>query len=152
MNNLARNIIIWLVFGAALMGLFNMFQSPSTGAPSESVAYSDFMGQVKSNQIEEVLIDGRNLRGKAGTGRVVTTVMPPSTDVVKVLDENDVRIVATPEDSGMPNFFSILSLVLDSGVSIPIILTRSFFCHMPKPRSTSTSTVSPSMTLTTFAL
>ena len=108
MNNLARNIIIWLVFGAALMGLFNMFQSPSTGTPSDAVAYSDFMGQVKTNQIEEVLIDGRNLRGKTGTGRVVTTVMPPSTDVVKVLDENDVRIVATPEDSGMPSFFSIL--------------------------------------------
>ena len=46
--------------------------------------------------------------GKTGAGRVVTTVMPPSTDVVKVLDENDVRIVATPEDSGMPSFFSIL--------------------------------------------
>ena len=86
MNNLARNIIIWLVFGAALMGLFNMFRSPSTGTPPDAVAYSDFMGQVKTNQIEEVLIDGRNLRGKTGTGRVVTTVMPPSTDVVKVLD------------------------------------------------------------------
>ena len=108
MNNLARNIIIWLVFGAALMGLFNMFKSPSTGNLSDAVAYSDFMGQVKTNQIEEVLIDGRNLRGKTGAGRVVTTVMPPSTDVVKVLDENDVRIVATPEDSGMPSFFSIL--------------------------------------------
>ena len=108
MNNLARNIIIWLIFGAALMGLFNMFKSPSNNNPSEQVAYSDFVGQVKTNQIEEVLIDGRNLRGKTGGGRVVTTVMPPSTDVVKVLDENDVRIVATPEDSGMPSFFSIL--------------------------------------------
>jgi cell division protease FtsH len=107
-NNLARNIIIWLIFGAALMGLFNMFRSPSTGAPSETMAYSDFMGQVKTNQIEEVVIDGRNLRGKSGSGRFVNTVMPPSTDVVKVLDENDVRIIATPEDSGMPSFFSIL--------------------------------------------
>ena len=46
-----------------------------------------------------------------------------------------------------PNFFSILSLVLDSGVSMPMILTRSFICHIPKPRSMSTSTVSPSTTL-----
>ena len=108
MNNLVRNIIIWLIFGAALMGLFNMFKSPSTGTPSDQLAFSDFMSQVKTNQIEEVLIDGRNLRGKTGSGRVVTTVMPPSTDVVTVLDENDVRIVATPEDTGMPSFFSIL--------------------------------------------
>ncbi|MDC1382447.1 ATP-dependent zinc metalloprotease FtsH [Candidatus Puniceispirillum sp.] len=108
MNNLVRNIIIWLVFGAALMGLFNMFKSPSTGTLSDQLAFSDFMSQVKTNQIEEVLIDGRNLRGKTGSGRVVTTVMPPSTDVVTVLDENDVRIIATPEDTGMPSFFSIL--------------------------------------------
>ena len=51
MNNLARNIIIWLIFGAALMGLFNMFQTPSTGTPADQVAYSDFMGKVKTNQI-----------------------------------------------------------------------------------------------------
>ena len=108
MNNLVRNIIIWLIFGAALMGLFNMFQSPSTGTPSDELAFSDFMSQVKTNQIEEVLIDGRNLQGKSGSGRVVTTVMPPSTDVVTVLDENDVRIIATAEDTGMPSFFSIL--------------------------------------------
>jgi cell division protease FtsH len=107
-NNLARNIIIWLIFGAALMGLFNMFQTPSTGTPADQVAYSDFMAKVKTNQIEEVLIDRRNLRGKSSAGRVITTVMPPSTDVVKILDENDVRIIATPEDSGMPSFFSIL--------------------------------------------
>ena len=108
MNNLARNIIIWLIFGAALMGLFNMFQTPSAVTPADQLAYSDFMAKVKTNQIEEVLIDGRNLRGKSSAGRVITTVMPPSTDVVKILDENDVRIVATPEDSGMPSFFSIL--------------------------------------------
>ena len=108
MNNLARNIIIWLIFGAALIGLFNMFQNSSSGRPADQVAYSDFIAQVKAKQIEEVLIDGRNLRGQAASGRVVTSVMPESTDVVKILDENDVRIVATPEGDGMPSFFSIL--------------------------------------------
>ncbi len=108
MNNLARNIIIWLIFGAALIGLFNMFQGTSGARPADQLAYSDFMAQVKARQIEEVLIDGRSLRGKTPTGQFVTTVMPPSTDVVKILDENDVRIIATPEDDGMPSFFSIL--------------------------------------------
>ena len=50
---------------------------------------------------------GRNCGVKPVQARY-TTVMPPSTDVVKVLDENDVRIVASPDDSGMPSFFSIL--------------------------------------------
>ena len=108
MNNLARNVIIWLIFGAALIGLFNLFQSPSAGQPANELAYSDFVAKVEAQQIEEVLIDGRTLRGESNSGRVFTSVMPEGTDIVAVLDKNDVRIVASPDESGMPSFFSIL--------------------------------------------
>ena len=108
MNNLARNVIIWLIFGAALIGLFNLFQNPSPGQPANELAYSDFVAEVEAQQIDEVLIDGRTLRGESKSGRVITSVMPEGTDIVAVLDKNDVRIVASPDDSGMPSFFSIL--------------------------------------------
>ena len=108
MNNLGRNIIIWLVFGAALLALFNLFQSPSSDTPGSQLAYSDFIAEVESQQVVEVVIDGRNLKGMAKNGRVITSVMPEGTDVVAVLDANDVRIIASPEDSGMPSFLSIL--------------------------------------------
>ena len=39
MNNMARNIIIWLIFGAALFGLFNLFQQPST-TPQTNATHS----------------------------------------------------------------------------------------------------------------
>jgi len=107
-NNLARNVIIWLIFGAALIGLFNLFQSPSSGQPANELAYSDFVAEVEAQQIDEVLIDGRTLRGESKNGRVITSVMPAGTDIVAVLDKNDVRIVASPDNSGMPSFFSIL--------------------------------------------
>jgi len=107
-NNLARNVIIWLIFGAALIGLFNLFQNPSSGQPANELAYSDFVAEVEAQQIDEVLIDGRTLRGESKSGRVITSVMPEGTDIVAVLDKNDVRIVASPDDSGMPSFFSIL--------------------------------------------
>ena len=108
MNNLARNVIIWLIFGAALIGLFNLFQNPSSGQPANELAYSDFVAEVEAQQIDEVLIDGRTLRGESKSGRVITSVMPEGTDIVAVLDKNDVRIVASPDDKGMPSFFSIL--------------------------------------------
>ena len=108
MNNLARNVIIWLIFGAALIGLFNLFQNPSSSQPANELAYSDFVAEVEAQQIDEVLIDGRTLRGESKSGRVITSVMPEGTDIVAVLDKNDVRIVASPDDSGMPSFFSIL--------------------------------------------
>jgi len=107
-NNLARNIIIWLIFGAALIGLFNLFQSPSSGQPANQLAYSDFVAEVEAQQIDEVLIEGRNLRGESKNGRAITSVMPEGANIVAVLDANDVRIVASPENSGMPSFFSIL--------------------------------------------
>ena len=108
MNNLARNIIIWLIFGAALVGLFNLFQSPTSGQQTNQLAYSDFVAEVEAQQIDEVLIDGRNLRGESKNGRVITSVMPEGTDIVVVLDKNDVRIVASPENTGMPSFLSLL--------------------------------------------
>ena len=108
MNNLARNVIIWLIFGAALVGLFNLFQSPNSGQQPNQVAFSDFVAEVESQQINEVLIDGRSLRGESKNGRTITTVMPEGVDIVSVLDQNDVRIVASPENTGMPSFLSIL--------------------------------------------
>jgi cell division protease FtsH len=107
-NNLARNVIIWLIFGAALIGLFNLFQSPSSGQSADQLAYSEFVAEVEAQQIDEVLIDGRSLRGERKNGRVITSVMPEGTDIVAVLDKNDVRIVASPDESGMPSFLSIL--------------------------------------------
>ena len=59
MNSLARNVIIWLIFGAALIGLFNLFQGPSSSKPANELAYSDFVAEVEAQQIDEVLIDGR---------------------------------------------------------------------------------------------
>ena len=87
MNNLARNIIIWLIFGAALIGLFNLFQSPSSGQPANQLAYSDFVAEVEAQQIDEVLIEGRNLRGESKNGRVITSVMPEGANIV-ALNEN----------------------------------------------------------------
>jgi len=107
-NNLARNIIIWLIFGAALVGLFNMFQTPTNTAPGNQLAYSDFIGEVEAQRIGEVVIDGRNLKGSGKNGRVVTSVMPEGTDIVAVLDANDVRIIASPEESNVPSIFSVL--------------------------------------------
>ena len=63
---------------------------------------------MEAQQIDEVLIEGRNLRGESKNGRVITSVMPEGANIVAVLDANDVRILATPENSGMPSFFSIL--------------------------------------------
>ncbi|HCA90452.1 MAG TPA: cell division protein FtsH, partial [Alphaproteobacteria bacterium] len=91
-----------------MLALFNLFQGSSTSTPGSQLAYSDFIAEVEGQQVVEVVIEGRNLKGTAKNGRIITSVMPEGTDVVAVLDANDVRIIASPEDSGMPSFLSIL--------------------------------------------
>ena len=108
MNNLGRNIAIWLIIGAALMALFNIFQTPTTGQPSSKVAYSDFLAQVKSGAVKEVMIEGNNLRGRTREGDFISSYMPDGADVVSSLSQYDVRIDARPDESNMPGFFSVL--------------------------------------------
>ena len=108
MNNMARNLIIWMVIGVVLLALFNMFQNNNTSSPSSKVAYSDFVAQVEAGDMREVTIEGSNLYGVTQNNIPVTSYMPEGTDVVSVLRENNVRIVARPDESNSPGLFSVL--------------------------------------------
>ena len=108
MNNLGRNIAIWLIIGAAMLALFNMFQSSDQQTSSSSMAYSDFVAQAKSGGITEVLIEGNNLKGRTRENNVVTSYSPDGADIVSALEGTDVRIDARPDESNMPGLFSVL--------------------------------------------
>ena len=108
MNNLVRNILIWLIIGAALMALFNMFQGSGTTTHSTKIAYSEFIDQVQTGGISEVLIEGQNLTGLTSDGRRVSSYKPDGADIVDALSGSDVRINAQPDESNMPGFLSIL--------------------------------------------
>ena len=108
MNNLGRNIAIWLIIGAALMALFNMFQTSETIQSSSKIAYTDFIAQAKSGGITDVLIEGNNLKGRTRENTTVTSYRPDGADVVATLEGTDVRIDARPDESNMPGFLSVL--------------------------------------------
>ena len=57
MNDMARNLILWIVIALVLMMVFNNFETPQ-GANKE-LDYSEFIADVKSGQIKEVVIDKR---------------------------------------------------------------------------------------------
>ena len=82
MNNLGRNIAIWLIIGAALMALFNMFQTSETTQSSSKIAYTDFIAQAKSGGITDVLIEGNNLKGRTRENTTVVSYKPDGADVV----------------------------------------------------------------------
>ena len=108
MNNMARNLIIWMVIGVVMLAIFNMFQDNSTTSRSSQVAYSDFVAQVEAGDMREVTIEGNNLYGVTQNNIPVASYMPEGTDVVALLRENNVRVQARPDESGRPGLFSVL--------------------------------------------
>jgi len=108
LKNFTRNIAIWLIIGAALMALFNMFQGGSQTQPAAQIAYSDFVSRARSGNITEVMIEGPNLKGLTRDGSLVASYKPEGADLVSALEGSDVRIDARPDESNMPGLFSLL--------------------------------------------
>ena len=61
MNNIAKNIAIWIAVALILMTVFQQFGSPNKA--SSQVVYSQFMENVKKGQVQKVQIDGRVITG-----------------------------------------------------------------------------------------
>ena len=95
MNQFYKNLALWLVIGMILVALVNIFNQPLNN--QSDVVFSDFMNQVESGQITEVMIQGDRISGKYLDGRVFETMAPPKDpDLVRILREKEVRIVVVP--------------------------------------------------------
>ena len=107
MNNMTRNIVLWVIIGVVMLSLFNMFQ-PGTSSRSASIPFSDFVAQVESGDMREVTIEGKNLRGVTNNNIPISSYMPDDSNIIDTLQANNVRIVARPDTSNSPGLFSLL--------------------------------------------
>ena len=96
MNNIVKNIAIWLIVALVLMTVFNQFGA-KTAADSQ-VVYSQFIDQVKQGQIAKVTIDGRVLRGVTNEGKKFNTYAPSDPWLVSDLLKNNVIVEAKPDE------------------------------------------------------
>ena len=53
MNDLAKNLIVWLILAAILMSVFNSF---SPKPEDNNIDYSTFVNEVRNDRVSEVLI------------------------------------------------------------------------------------------------
>ncbi|MBE0505235.1 MAG: ATP-dependent zinc metalloprotease FtsH [Marinospirillum sp.] len=77
MNDMAKNLILWLVIAAVLLTVFNSFNvetSPNT------VNYSQFVHEVQQQQVRKVVIDGYDISGERTDGSRFSTVRPAAED------------------------------------------------------------------------
>ncbi len=119
MNNMLKNLVIWLVIGMVLMTVFNQFNTrQAVQAPME---YSEFLEEVKSGSISKVTIEGRQLKATTQDGKRVTSYSPGDIWLVSDLLKYGVKIEAKPEEEPsllMNIFVSWFPMLLLIGVWI----------------------------------
>ncbi len=74
MSDLVKNLLIWTVIAVVLMSLFNGMGNRNRMA--EEYNYSEFMQQVQTGQVEEVVISGREIIGTLKSGQTFKTFSP----------------------------------------------------------------------------
>ena len=73
MNDLVKNIILWVVVAIILMSVFsNLTQNSKT----QEISYSEFIKSIKSQQVTEVLLEGRVIKGTLQGGSKFSTYSP----------------------------------------------------------------------------
>jgi cell division protease FtsH len=119
LNNMLKNLVIWLVIGLVLMTVFNQFNTrQSAQAPME---YSQFLEEVKAGRIAKVTIEGRQLKATTSEGKRVTSYSPGDIWLVSDLLKYGVKIEAKPEEEPsllMNIFVSWFPMLLLIGVWI----------------------------------
>ena len=93
---MAKNLILWVIIAIVLMSVFNNFTS-ETSRPN-TLAYSDFIQQVKEGGVQSVTIDGREIDGTFTAGGTFSTYSPGDDGLVSDLLNNNVEILATPPE------------------------------------------------------
>ncbi len=115
MNDMAKNLILWVIIAIVLMSVFNNFTSNQP--KSQTLAYSDFFAQVKQGQVKEVTISGRSIEGATVGGQRFSTYSPGDDLLVNDLLKNNVVINAGPPEkpsilmSILINWFPLFILI-----------------------------------------
>ncbi len=111
MNGFSRNLLFWIAILLTLAFLFNIFNSAQQGkeSSSETVAYSDFVEQVKQGAVSDITIKGQKVTGTySDSGEKFTTLVPQEENVVERVGNAPVRINAEAVEGDKISLMGIL--------------------------------------------
>lgn len=119
MNDMARNLVLWIVIALVLMMVFNNFDPQHQ--TSGELGYSEFIADVKNGQVDRVLIDKREstIIGKRSDGSSFRTYNPETDNeaLIGTLLANNVSIESAP-----PEKDSVLLQILISWFPILLLI------------------------------
>jgi len=115
LNDLAKNLVVWVLILFVLMMAFQSFSGHSGSQPP--IAYSEFYDQVKQGNVDSVTIEGSHIRGQLKNGSHFTAISPETDNsaMIGTLINNHVKF-----DGELPKETPLLLQLLFN--AFPILL------------------------------
>ena len=96
MNNLLKNVGIWLVIGLVVLTVVKQFDARQT--TKDTVAYSEFIESARNGKVESAVIEGRTIKWQSVDKKRFVTTSPGDIWMVSDLLKYGVRVDAKPEE------------------------------------------------------
>ena len=119
MNNMAKNMLLWLAIAAVLLSVFNNF---NTQGEKEQLGYSAFIQEVQNNRLSKVVVDGLTISAERTDGSSFETIRPMVEDP-KLMDDLLAHNVVV--EGKQPEQQSVWTQLLVA--SFPILLILAVF-------------------------
>ena len=107
MNNF-RNFAVWVIIALLLVALFNLFQGPTQRGTNDSISYSELLDKIENEEVKRVTISGKNITGVFKDERSFKTEAPEDPNLVPLLREHRVEIIASQASDDVPSLFGVL--------------------------------------------
>jgi cell division protease FtsH len=111
MNDLVKNLMLWVVVAVVLMVVFQSFSPKLAGAASTEVQYSEFIQSVRDDKVKKVDIaeDEKTITFERKDGSQGSTIAPRRDErMMDDLINHKVEIKAAPTSSGRSLFWSVV--------------------------------------------
>jgi cell division protease FtsH len=105
LNPFYKNLSLWIVITLMFVMLYQIFSEQRMA--ETPLSYSEFLAMVADGSVQEVVIQGQELRGIDTKGEKFQVYAPEDTDLITTLRNKNVRIAAKPPAES-PWYMSVL--------------------------------------------
>jgi cell division protease FtsH len=119
LNDITKNILLWLVILVVLFSVFQGFNRPAT---SELLSYSEFIKAVREERVQQVTIDMYNIEGVYSDNSKFKTIRPQVQDPKLIDDLYNHKVAIQGREIEQPSLWNQLLVA-----SFPILIILAIF-------------------------
>ena len=123
MNDLMKNVLMWVVVGVVMVVVFSRYM-PNSSTPTE-ITYSTFLNEVKSNKVNSVVLQGETITGTRKDKSRFQVYNPETSYTALIGDLMKANVDVQGRKPAEPSF--IVSLLMQLA---PALLLMLIFMYM----------------------